>query len=425
MSVSPPSHLRELARGRTRADQGVPARPAPHRRRRQHLRRRGAVPRRASTRCAPPVALTRAQYDAPARRRSSRRCMRASTRAAPRSTTSATSTACADPSRIGFWFTAARASPARAAGTHDRQDRRRPGAEPTSCDTASRAPRAAPASPRRGSPLAQAHSRSSRRPLCAAASVSLNPPTQLARRPAPAGRSSSPSCSPSSTRPSASLERLISRNSSPRSSQKVLHVQAVPARLSRVDGYRAHYFKKYSWVDSGNISGAVREAKWRGPGAKRRGPRGHLDSLLPMPGPLKTEAVVLRSIRYGEADRILHLYTPHSGRLGAIAKGVRRARSRFGGRLEPFFRLQPGAPRGARRAAHCHRRAHARGPCASTRERHCPRWRRPRLRRRRAAVRDDRASPRRLQPALPPAVPARPTARRRSAGPTRWRSPSA
>jgi DNA repair protein RecO (recombination protein O) len=61
---------------------------------------------------------------------------------------------------------------------------------------------------------------------------------------------------------------------------------------------------------------------------------------LQMPGSLKTEAVVLRSLRYGEADRILHLYTPGRGRVGAIAKGVRRARSRFGGRLEPFFRLQ-------------------------------------------------------------------------------------
>jgi DNA repair protein RecO (recombination protein O) len=58
-----------------------------------------------------------------------------------------------------------------------------------------------------------------------------------------------------------------------------------------------------------------------------------------MPGPVKTQAVVLRSIRYGEADRIVHLYTPHRGRMGAIAKGARRARSRFGGRLEPFFRL--------------------------------------------------------------------------------------
>ncbi len=59
-----------------------------------------------------------------------------------------------------------------------------------------------------------------------------------------------------------------------------------------------------------------------------------------MPGSVKTEAVVLRSLRYAEADRILHLYTPHHGRLAAIAKGVRRARSRFGGRLEPYFRLR-------------------------------------------------------------------------------------
>jgi DNA repair protein RecO (recombination protein O) len=58
-----------------------------------------------------------------------------------------------------------------------------------------------------------------------------------------------------------------------------------------------------------------------------------------MAGTLKTEGIVLRSLRYGEADRILHLYTPDRGRVGAIAKGVRRSRSRFGGRLEPFFRL--------------------------------------------------------------------------------------
>jgi len=58
-----------------------------------------------------------------------------------------------------------------------------------------------------------------------------------------------------------------------------------------------------------------------------------------MPGSLKTEGIVLRSMRYGEADRILHVFTPERGRLSAIAKGVRKARSRFGGRLEPFFRL--------------------------------------------------------------------------------------
>jgi DNA repair protein RecO (recombination protein O) len=57
-------------------------------------------------------------------------------------------------------------------------------------------------------------------------------------------------------------------------------------------------------------------------------------------GPLKTEAIVLRSIRYGEADRILHLYTPGHGRLSAIAKGARRSRSRFGARLEPFFHIR-------------------------------------------------------------------------------------
>jgi DNA repair protein RecO (recombination protein O) len=56
-------------------------------------------------------------------------------------------------------------------------------------------------------------------------------------------------------------------------------------------------------------------------------------------GPLRTEAVVLRSLRYGEADRILHIYTPMRGRVSAIAKGVRRTRSRFGGRLEPFSHI--------------------------------------------------------------------------------------
>ena len=58
-----------------------------------------------------------------------------------------------------------------------------------------------------------------------------------------------------------------------------------------------------------------------------------------MAGSYKTEAVVLRSIRFGEADRVLHLYSATRGRINAIAKGSRRPRSRFGGRLEPFFRL--------------------------------------------------------------------------------------
>ncbi len=54
----------------------------------------------------------------------------------------------------------------------------------------------------------------------------------------------------------------------------------------------------------------------------------------------RDEAVVLRSLRYGEADRILHLQTRHHGRISAITKGVRRTRSRLGGRLEPLSQVQ-------------------------------------------------------------------------------------
>ncbi len=54
----------------------------------------------------------------------------------------------------------------------------------------------------------------------------------------------------------------------------------------------------------------------------------------------KTDAIVLRSLRYSEADRILHLYTRERGRIGAIAKGVRKTRSRFGARLEPLSHVQ-------------------------------------------------------------------------------------
>jgi DNA repair protein RecO (recombination protein O) len=45
---------------------------------------------------------------------------------------------------------------------------------------------------------------------------------------------------------------------------------------------------------------------------------------------------VLRSLRLGEADRILHVYTLERGRVGAVAKGIRKTKSRFGARLEPL-----------------------------------------------------------------------------------------
>jgi DNA repair protein RecO (recombination protein O) len=54
----------------------------------------------------------------------------------------------------------------------------------------------------------------------------------------------------------------------------------------------------------------------------------------------KTEAIVLRSLRFGEADRVLHLYTLDRGRIGAVAKGIRRTKSRFGGRLEPLSHVE-------------------------------------------------------------------------------------
>jgi len=54
----------------------------------------------------------------------------------------------------------------------------------------------------------------------------------------------------------------------------------------------------------------------------------------------KTEAVVLRSFRLGEADRVLHLYTLDRGRVGAVAKGIRRTKSRFGARLEPLSHVE-------------------------------------------------------------------------------------
>ena len=50
----------------------------------------------------------------------------------------------------------------------------------------------------------------------------------------------------------------------------------------------------------------------------------------------RDDGVVLRTQKLGEADRIITLLTRRSGRVRAVAKGVRRTKSRFGARLEPF-----------------------------------------------------------------------------------------
>ncbi len=49
----------------------------------------------------------------------------------------------------------------------------------------------------------------------------------------------------------------------------------------------------------------------------------------------RDDAVVLRTYKLGEADRIVVLYTRNRGKVRAVAKGVRRTKSKFGARLEP------------------------------------------------------------------------------------------
>src|SRR5438105_15057638 len=64
---------------------------------------------------------------------------------------------------------------------------------------------------------------------------------------------------------------------------------------------------------------------------------------MPLPFPsgqrmtlYRDEGVVLRVQKLGEADRIITLLTKRHGRVRAVAKGVRRTRSKFGATVEPF-----------------------------------------------------------------------------------------
>lgn len=62
-----------------------------------------------------------------------------------------------------------------------------------------------------------------------------------------------------------------------------------------------------------------------------------------MPGRLhsqRVEAIVLRHTDWGEADRLLWLFTRETGKVQVVAKGVRKARSRKAGHLEPFTRVE-------------------------------------------------------------------------------------
>jgi DNA repair protein RecO (recombination protein O) len=58
-----------------------------------------------------------------------------------------------------------------------------------------------------------------------------------------------------------------------------------------------------------------------------------------MPGLYKDEGIVLKTMKLGEADRIVTLFMRDNGKVRAVAKGIRKTKSRFGGRLEPYTRV--------------------------------------------------------------------------------------
>src|SRR4051812_6604771 len=81
--------------------------------------------------------------------------------------------------------------------------------------------------------------------------------------------------------------------------------------------------------NSGRVS-----RRWRTPRRVRCGARSVEGENEPMPL-YRDEAIVLRTHKLGEADRIITMLTRTRGRVRAVAKGVRRTKSRFGSRLEP------------------------------------------------------------------------------------------
>ena len=64
------------------------------------------------------------------------------------------------------------------------------------------------------------------------------------------------------------------------------------------------------------------------------------------PRSYQTEAIIIKKTKLREADRILTLYTPHLGKIQAVAKGVRRPRSKMAGHLELLTHSQLSLARG-------------------------------------------------------------------------------
>lgn len=80
--------------------------------------------------------------------------------------------------------------------------------------------------------------------------------------------------------------------------------------------------------------------------AAARAARPRYARAVPRPRSYRTRAIVLAHLDLGEADRIITLLTPEAGKIRAIAKGVRRPRSRIGGSVEPFAELDVVLARG-------------------------------------------------------------------------------
>ncbi|GMQ80789.1 MAG: DNA repair protein RecO [Rhodothermia bacterium] len=62
--------------------------------------------------------------------------------------------------------------------------------------------------------------------------------------------------------------------------------------------------------------------------------------MLSKPAIIKTEAIVLRALDYGETSRIVTLYTAEMGKLSVLAKGARSSKNRFGSTLDPLTHIQ-------------------------------------------------------------------------------------
>ena len=92
--------------------------------------------------------------------------------------------------------------------------------------------------------------------------------------------------------------------------------------------YSELVFTDVLWPDfrRHHLSEAIREYQRQGAPLRRRRPM----SLY------RDRAVVVRTHKLGEADRIVVLLTAEHGKVRAVAKGVRKTKSRFGGRLEPL-----------------------------------------------------------------------------------------